>query len=255
MNRRPRILLINPNTTPGFTQRIQHIAAEYAAAGTIVEAVNPQQGPRAIESIYDELLSAPATLELVLQHAPHVDAFVIACYSDHPVIYAAREITTKPVVGIAEATMHMACMLGHKFSVVTTNRQWEPLLWDAVHHYGLAARCASVRSTGLPVLALEEKSEAETYALIHNIAQRAVEQDGADVICLGCAGMSGMDKRLTADLSAPVLDGVICALKFLEGMVHYGISTSKRLAYAKPEPKTLDNLPTIFATAYGNKAR
>ena len=75
------------------------------------------------------------------------------------------------------------------------------------------------------------------------------------MICLGCAGMSGMDKRLTADLSVPVLDGVICALKFLEGMVHYGISTSKRLAYAKPEPKTLDNLPTIFATAYGNKAR
>ena len=82
-----------------------------------------------------------------------------------------------------------------------------------------------------------------------------VRRDGADVICLGCAGMSGMDKRLTADLSVPVLDGVICALKFLEGMVHYGISTSKRLAYAKPEPKTLDNLPTIFATAYGNKAR
>ncbi|MCB0090198.1 MAG: hypothetical protein KDE54_19975, partial [Caldilineaceae bacterium] len=126
---------------------------------------------------------------------------------------------------------------------MTTNREWEPLLWDAVHHYGLATRCASVRSTGLPVLALEEKSEAETYALIHNMAQRAVAHDGADVICLGCAGMSGMDKRLTAELSVPVLDGVVCALKFVEGMVHYGISTSKRLAYAKPEPKTLDNLP------------
>ena len=80
------------------------------------------------------------------------DGFVIACYSDHPTIYALREITHKPVLGIAEASMYLACMLGYKFSIVTTNEEWEPLLWDAVQHYGLAQRCASVRSARMPVL-------------------------------------------------------------------------------------------------------
>jgi allantoin racemase len=189
-------------------------------------------------------------LALVLENQHRVDAFVIACYSDHPAIYAAREITDKPVIGIAEATMYMACMVGYKFSVVTTNKEWEPLLWDAVHHYGLTARCASVRSTGLPVLALETMSEDEICAEIRHVASRTLEQDGAEVICLGCAGMAGLDKQLEADLGVPVLDGVVCALKFLEGMLGYGIKTSKRLAYAKPERKGLDNLPPLFGQAY-----
>ncbi|MEM7127226.1 MAG: aspartate/glutamate racemase family protein [Chloroflexota bacterium] len=248
--KQPHILFINPNTTQAFTERIQQIAEQYASPTTTVEAINPSSGPRSIESIYDELLSSQGTLELVLVHQEQVDGIVIACYSDHPAIYAAREITNKPVIGIAEATMYMACMLGHQFSIVTTNKEWEPLLWDAVRHYGLATRCASVRSTGLPVLALESMSEDETYAMIHSAAQDAIEHDEAEVICLGCAGMAGIDKQLEAALGIPVLDGVVCALKFLEGMVDYGMKTSKQLAYAKPSHKELDNLPPLFKLGY-----
>lgn len=245
-----RIVLINPNTTVAFTDRIQRIAEQYAAPATQVEAVTASSGPRSIESVYDELLSAQGTLARVLDFEDKADAFVIACYSDHPAIYAAREITNKPVIGIAEATMHMACMLGHKFSIVTTNKEWEPLLWGAVAHYGLTTRCASVRSTGLAVLALESLSPDETYMMIRGASQLAIEEDGAEVICLGCAGMAGVDKDLEAELGIPVLDGVVCALKLLEGMIGYGIQTSKRLAYAKPGAKELVDLPPIFARAY-----
>lgn len=245
-----RIVMINPNTTAAFTDRIQRIADQYAAPTTQVEAVTASSGPRSIESFYDELLSAQGTLEQVLEYEAEADAFVIACYSDHPAIYAAREIIDKPVIGIAEATMHMACMIGHKFSIVTTNNEWEPLLWDAVHRYGLTTRCASVRSTGLPVLALENMSADETYVMIRGASQLAIEEDGAEVICLGCAGMAGIDKELEAELGIPVLDGVVCALKFLEGMIGYGIQTSKRLAYARPGAKELVALPPIFAQPY-----
>ena len=245
-----RILLINPNTSPEFTSRIQDIADHYSSPGTTAIAMNPTAGPRSIEGVYDELLSSPGTLELALANLDDFDAFVIACYSDHPTIYALREISSKPVLGIAEASMYVACMLGHRFSVVTTNEEWEPLLWDAVHHYGLASRCASVRSTRMPVLALEEASPEETSGLILKTAQQAIDEDNAEVICLGCAGMTGMDKALQDELGIPVLDGVVCALKLLEGLIGYGVATSKKRAYAQPKHKPISGLPGIFGTAY-----
>lgn len=245
-----RILLINPNTSQSFTAKIQAIAEKYALPGTHVHAINPESGPRSIESIYDELLSSPGTLEAALANLDGFDAFVIACYSDHPTVYALREITDKPVLGIAEASIYIACMLGHKFSVVTTNREWEPLLWDAVRHYGMAERCASVRSTGMPVLALESASPEETYQMILNASRLAMEKDGAEVICLGCAGMTGLDKKLEAELRIPVVDGVVGALKLLEGLVGYGMHTSKRLAYSQPGYKELVGYAGIFGRPY-----
>jgi len=245
-----RILLINPNTSQEFTKRVQEIADRYASPETIPLAINPQSGPKSIEGVYDELLSSLGTLESALEHLDDFDAIVIACYSDHPTVYALREITEKPVLGIAEASMYVACMLGYKFSVVTTNEEWEPLLWDAVRHYGLADRCASVRSTRMPVLALESASPEETYKLILQTAQKAIEEDDAEVICLGCAGMAGLDKRLQKELGVPVVDGVVGALKLLEGLLGYGVSTSKRRVYAHPGHKSVPGLPAMFEDVY-----
>ena len=247
-----RILFINPNTSQSFTTKIQTIAKKYASPRTEIRAINPDSGPRSIESVYDELLSSPGTLKAALNNLDF-DGFVIACYSDHPTVYALREITDKPVLGIAEASMFVACMLGHKFSVVTTNREWEPLLWDAVRHYGMAERCASVRSTGMPVLALESAKPEETYQMILNASRRAIEEDGAEVICLGCAGMAGLDKKLEAELCIPVVDGVVAALKLMEGLVGYGLHTSKRLAYSQPGPKELVGYADVFRKPYKKK--
>jgi allantoin racemase len=245
-----QILLINPNTTQSFTDRILNIANRYASPGTFVSAMTSPYGPRSIECVYDEILSSMGTLEVAISNLEKFDAFIIACYSDHPAISALREITEKPVLGIAEASMYMACMAGKNFSIVTTNTEWEPLLWDAVRHYELAGRCASIRSTGMPVLALESASPEETYNLILSAAKSAVEKDGAEVICLGCAGMSGLDKKLENDLNIPVIDGVVGALKFLEGMFAYGILTSKRRTYSRPYYKELVGIASIFNKPY-----
>ena len=244
-----RILFINPNTSEEFTKRVQDIADRYAFPATTPVAINPRSGPKSIESVYDEILSSVGTLEVAIEQLDQYDAIVIACYSDHPTIYALREITEKPVLGIAEASMYVACMLGYRFSIVTTNEEWEPLLWDAVRHYGLTERCASVRSTHMPVLALEESPE-ETYGLIAKTAKLAIEEDGAEVICLGCAGMAGLDKHLENEIGVPVLDGVVCALKLLEGFVGYGLTTSKRRAYAQPGYKPLLGFSETFQNVY-----
>jgi allantoin racemase len=245
-----RILLINPNTSEEFTSKVENVARKYAAAGTEIIARTPASGPRSIEGIYDELLSCVPTLDVALSELEQVDGIVIACYSDHPTVYALREITDKPVIGIAEASMLMACMLGYQFSVVTTNEEWVPLLWDAVRHYGLAERCASVLSTGLQVLELESKSDVEINELILAASRKALDEDNTEVICLGCAGMSGLDKELEPKLGVPVIDGVVAALKILEGAIAYGVKTSKRRAYAQPGHKNLVNLPAAFEKPY-----
>ncbi len=245
-----RILFINPNTTAEFTRRVQETLDLYAAPGTEAVACNPAAGPRSIECVYDELLSAAPTLEVAISQLDQYDAFVIACVSDHPTVYALREITDKPVIGIFEASVYYACMLGYKFSVVTTDEAWEPLLWDGIRHFGVAERCASVRSTRLPVLALESLTPEETGRVIRSTSEQAIGEDGAEVICLGCAGMSGMDKRLEQELQVPVVDGVVAALKLMEGMVGYGLHTSKKRAYLHPKRVELPNLPPVFGRAY-----
>lgn len=245
-----RILIINPNTSEDFTTKIAKTAEMYAHHDTEVVCKTAASGPRSIEGIYDELLSAQGAISVFLSEIDNFDGFIFACYSDHPVVYASREISTKPVVGIAEASMFMACFLGHRFSVVTTNDEWKPLLEDAVQHYGLVSRCASIRSTGLPVLALEGSPTDEVHRLIEDSSRKAIEEDGAEVICLGCAGMTGLDKQLEQTLGVPVLDGVVCAIKVLEGLIAYGVSSSKKGAYAQPKNKPLDGLDEIFQRGY-----
>jgi len=248
-----KILLINPNTSDDFTRSIQKTAGQYALPGTEVVAVNPASGPRSIESVYDELLSAPGTLELVINERDNFDGFIIACYGNHTTTYAAREITDKPVLEIAEASMYVACMLGDKFSIISTNDEWGPIMWKTVKAYGLTQRCASVRTAGMPVLALESAGKQDAYHQILAEARRAIDEDGAEVICLGCAGMVDLDKRLEAALDVPVLDGVVCAIKLLEGVLGYGVRTSKRKAFAPPGRKELLNLPPVFARPYVDK--
>lgn len=245
-----RILFINPNTTAEFTTRIQTVADQYRLPTTEVVALNPQRGPRSIECVYDESLSMPGTLEIGMREMDQVDGIAIACYSDHASIYVLRELGRGPVLGIAEASMYTACMLGHRFSIVTTGESWLPLLGDAVRRYGLASRCASVRTTHLSVLDQEAATPADVYQLILDESRRALDEDGAEVICLGCASMTGLDKDLERDLDVPVLDGVVCALKLLEAFAGYGLRTSKRRAYALPIYQPLDGLPQRFEDVY-----
>jgi allantoin racemase len=248
-----RLLMINPNTSQSFTDKIQAIASEYKQPTTELVVKTALSGPRSIESIYDEILSSPGTLECLIEEKDEFDGFIIACYSDHPVIYAMREITDKPVLGIAEASMIMACMLGSKFSVVTTNNEWKPLLWDAVHHYGFEKRCASIRTTGMGVLALEHSDSNSTTELIKAESKKAIEEDGAEVICLGCAGMAGLDKELEDEFGVPFIDGVVAALLLMEGLTRYNKRTSKVCAYSYPRRKEVIGLPKSFDAGYRNE--
>lgn len=245
-----KILILNPNTSEDFTRAIAKAGEAVKSPGTEVVCLNPSKGPKSIESVYDELLSCAPCLEVLIARQAEFDGFIIACYGNHPVIHAAREMLNQPVIGIMEASLYLACLVSHTFSVISSGDRAITMFWDAIKAFGIKERCASVRSTGTPVLALEGSEKEKVEELILAEARKAVEEDGAEAISLGCAGMAGLDERLKRELGVPVVDGVAAAVKLIEALVGCGIQTSKHRAYSPLEGKELVNLPQAFSIPY-----
>ncbi len=231
-----RIKIINGNTCEPMTHNIDTSAQAAKFPHTEIITVTPRVGPISIEGFYDEYLAIPGILEQILLDED-ADAFILACWGD-PGIEAAREITTKPVVGIAEASLYVANMLAAKWSVVTTLHRARDMVEKTIHKAGMAGRCASVRTTSLAVLDTES-DRAHTVEVLLQASRLAIEQDGAEAICLGCAGMSGLEKQLEERLGVPVIDSVAAAVKMAESLVSLGKLTSKHLTYRHPETKPL----------------
>lgn len=214
-----KILIINPNSDLEMTKAIQETASNFIKKEFEVICKPTSGAPKFIETYEDELKAAPGMMQLVRENKDY-DAFIVACHDD-PNLDAIKEITKKPVVGIGEASMKIASMLGHRFSVVSTSKHSIPLKEELVRKYHLQDVLASVRAPGEE---MREYSEKEKYL---QVAKLAIQENMAEVIVLGCAGMTGLDKYLEEKLGVPVLDGVICALIIAVGLVKYGISTSK----------------------------
>lgn len=231
-----RIKVINGNTYEPMTENIGEVARAYAAPGTEIVVSQPAAGPISIESYYDEYLAIPWILEEIIKDEENVDAFIIACWGD-PGIEAAREISAKPVVGIAEASMYVANMLGAKFGVATVLPRIYDLIERTVQKVGLTSKCASIQCTALSVVDTEELRDSACDAL--EVAARAAIAQGAEAIALGCAGMSGLDTELEQRLGVPVIDSVAASVKMAEALVALGKRTSKSLTFQIPEPKQI----------------
>jgi allantoin racemase len=241
------IQVINPNTSREMTAAIGRTAREVAGPGVTIDAVCPSMGPTSIESHYDEALAVPGVLSVVAAgERAGVDGYVIACFGD-PGLAAAREIACGPVVGIAEAAMHVATFVGRSFSVITTLSRTVGHTGDLVRGYGFAHACAGVHACGVPVLDLES---ADARASIAKACAAAKDADGCDVIVLGCAGMTDLAASLSGELGIPVIDGVAAAVKMVESLVGLGLRTSKRDEYAAPPAKPVLGLLAEFARTW-----
>jgi len=219
-----KILIINPNSDQEMTQAIYKTAANFSAGEFKIACKATPGAPRFIETYEDEIKAAPGMIQLIRENEENYDAFVIACHCD-PNLEVMKEIIKKPVVGIGEASMKMASMLGHSFSVISSTRHSIPNKEALVRKYHLQDALASVRAPE------DEKSERIDLDKYTKAAQAAIEEDRAEVIVLGCAGMTGLDKHIEEKLGVPVLDGVVCALIIATGLVKYGTSTSKVKRY------------------------
>jgi len=231
-----KILVILPILKHEVYEEITYRELEQVASkDTEIHVASLEKGPASIESAYDEALAVPGILELVAKaEKKGFDAVIIDCMGD-PGLEPAREIVDIPVVGSCQASLAIASTLGQKFSVVTALKSMTPLFHDLVRKYGYSTNFASVRSIEVPVLDLEKQWNEVKEALARE-GRAAIEQDGADVIVLGCTGMIGMAKELQETLKVPVVDPAPAALKLAELLVTLKLSQSK-LVYPKPPEK------------------
>jgi allantoin racemase len=228
------VTVINPNTTASMTHAIGEAARAAALPTTTIVATNPDSGPASIEGYYDEVFSIPGLIA-EMKKAKGTDAFVIACFDDTG-LDAARSLADVPVIGIGEAAMHMATLVATRFSVITTLKVSVPALEHNVHKYGFGARCGRVRACEVPVLALEDPASGARAKISAEIV-RAMDEDAAEAIVLGCAGMAELAASLASEHGLPVIDGVAAAVKLAEAMIGLGLKTSKVGGYAPPRAK------------------
>jgi allantoin racemase len=219
-----KILIINPNSDADMTAAIRKSAEAFSRGSFQVETVSTPGAPRFIESHASEILCGRGMLQIMEEQERDYDAFVIACHSDVN-IEAVREATRKPVIGIGEASMKLASFLGRTFSVVTTHQHSVSGKLEQIRKLHLQDQVASVRA---PDPGEEGVVDEELFM---ELSRRARDEDGAEVIVLGCAGLAGLDRSIRESLDIPVLDGVVCALILAAGFAGYGVGTSKVLYY------------------------
>ncbi len=233
MVRKMKIMVINPNTSESMTEHIREALKRIKRSDTELTVVCAEKGPETIDSAYHEVCTIPSTLDLVKKaNQEGYDAVIIAAFPD-PGLVAAKEISNIPVIGIEESTLHIAAMLGAKFSIMTTLRQRIPSKKDHVYMRGLEHFLAAVRSLDQST-AKNDADPEKTKSRVVEVAKKAIEEDGAEVIILGCAGMAGYAPEIESKLHVPVLDPTAVALKLAEAMVDLGIMHCKIGLFSTP---------------------
>ena len=234
-----KIRAVTPVITESFGPMIMEEFERVARPDTEISNVFIDSGPASVESAYDEAVATPDVIAKVRQaEMDGMDAVIINCFGD-PGLDAAREVVSIPVIGPCEAAMHVAAMLGHRFSVVTVLDRIIPELELHAQKYGVGGKLASARSIDLPVLDLENGREQFVARMVDE-AVEAVEEDGAHVIVLGCTGLAGLDEQVGKGLhekghEVPVIDPASIALKIAEALVDAKLAHSKRTYPYPPE--------------------
>jgi allantoin racemase len=246
-----RILVLNPNTSKSMTDEIGEAARSAAAAGTEIVCEAPRFGVTAIDSAAESYLSAVGVMDLVATRLSagefDFDAVVLAGFGEHG-RDALAEMLPVPVFDIAECAAHVAHLVGRRFSVVTTLARSIAPIEDRLMLAGLDAHCASVRACGLGTAEVDADPAGAVQAIVDEAA-RAVTEDGADVICLGCAGMAGVTAAISARVGVPAVDGVAAAIALAQAIVGLGLSTSRAGVYAPGPDNPRSHWP--ISTALG----
>jgi allantoin racemase len=243
-----RILLLNPNTSASVTDLMAKVARTAAAPDTEIVAVSASRGMPYIATRAEAAIGAATVLEMLAEREGSFDAAIIAAFGD-PGLGGARELMLKPVVGLAEASMLSACMLGRRFSIVSFSRALGPWFRECVEAHGLLSRLASIRLLDSPFVSVGDVG-AEKEDLLVDLARRAIEEDEADVIVLAGAPLAGLAERVKSRVDVPIIEGVAAAVKQAELLI--GLDTRKAIAgtYRRPAAKTSQGLPDSLARLF-----
>lgn len=233
-----KIKVIVPITTRELVAPTEEEVKKFASQGAEIEVACLEYGTASMECLYDEMLNSPGIIKVAEKaQSEGFDGVIIDCFGD-AALGAVRERLDIPVVGPGRISLLCAADLAHRFSVVTPLESGVAILESKAMEVGLGSKLASVRSVDIPVLGLTDVKKL-TGALIDE-SIKAIEQDGAHAIILGCTGMIGVADDLRDALQKkgyeiPVIYPVAVAVKYLEMLIALGLKQSRKTYLPPPE--------------------
>lgn len=246
-----RILLINPNTSQGLTDRLAAAAERVAAPGTVLESVTAKTGVPYISTRTEALIGGLSVLEILAERHHEVDAAIVAAFGD-PGLGAARELFDIPVVGLAEAGMLTACMLGGRFAIVTFAEALGPWYRECVAWHRLESRCAGVRMLDGDFASIVDVQE-EKEALLVELAHRAIKDDEADVVVLAGAPLAGLAAKVRDRIPVPVVDCAEAAMKQAETLAALRPKGPQCGSFRRPAAKESIGLAPLLAARIAHR--
>ena len=230
-----KLLVVNPNISESVSQLIGDEARRAASPGTAITMLTAPFGVAYIETRFEALIGAYATANVIAEHWRGHDAAIVAAFGD-PGIAGIREALDIPVVGLTEAALASACLLGHRFSIVAISRRITAWYRESVEHNGLAGRLASIRSLDQPLRDIGSV-QSDHAARLRELCTAVVDEDGADVIILGGAPLAGLARTIAGDIPVPVVDGVSSAVRHAETLVALSPGMARAGSFAPPPEK------------------
>ncbi len=244
-----RLLAINPNTTEAVTEKLLVAGRALAPPGLEIVGASGRFGARYISTRSAAAVAGHAALDAYAPHAGRVDGVLLACFGD-PGLLALRELSDRPVLGLAEASCREAAKGGRRFSIITGGVLWPPMLEELLASLGLADSLASIRAvapTGGEIAA----NPAAAHDVLANAALDAVREDGAEAVILGGAGLVGIAAAIRDRIPVPVFCSVEAGFQAAFAMLK---ETPARTAGAASLPPvgTIGLAPALAALLEGS---
>ena len=236
-----QLLIINPNTSQSVTDLIEAEARRSLSQGTRITMATAPFGVAYIETRFEALVGGYATACAAAEHAGRFDGLVVAAFGD-PGLAGLKELFDVPVVGMTEAALASACLLGQRFSIIAISHRIEAWYRECVAANGLTSRLASVRSLQEPLRDIGSVQE-DHAARLQSLCEAAVNEDGADVLVIAGAPLAGLARSIKHQLPVPAVDGVSSAVNHAQSLVSLAPAPARAGSFAKPPRKDFKNLP------------
>jgi Asp/Glu/hydantoin racemase len=239
------ILVLNPNTTREVTDLMVSAGQRAASPGTTLLGRTAPRGVPYIATRAEAQIGGAIVLEMLAELNGEADAAIISAFGD-PGLPAARELFDLPVVGMAEAALLTACMLGRRFAIVTFARALSPWYQECVDMHGLASRCAGIRAHDGAFQSIATVQH-EKEELLVDLARRAVAEAAADVVILAGGPLAGLAHRVAERIPVPVVDPAAAAVKQAEALVALRPHKATAGTFRRPDAKATIGLPEALA--------
>lgn len=233
----PRILVINPNSSTQMTADMERTIAQLTQmAAFSYQIVCMPHAPHVLESFSDYNLAGAEVQAYYQAHKAEIeknfDGIVLACFGD-PALYALKEIAALPLVGIAESAFSLALLLGYKYTVFAASGKAKPMMESLIQMYGLELRSAGVMTLNKPIDDFLGHPESLETAIVKQCEK--ARQSGAEVVILGCAGMTGIARVIEQKTGLTVIDPVLAGCTAILQVIFGGFSVSRAGLYQSTE--------------------